>query len=1143
MSLKLPPEPEPVLRRLGAYDLVEEIGRGAMGVVYRGWQSRLGREVAIKVLRDGAVPALDAIRRFRAEATAVARLNHPNIVPVFEVDECEGQHFLAMGLVSGPNLAEVTRDGPMAVRRAAEITLKVARGVQHAHEQGILHRDLKPANIVLDSRDEPHVTDFGLARQFDVESSLTLTGQVLGTPAYMAPEQARSLERIGPAVDIYSMGALLFHLVTGRAPFVGESLPELLRHVAEQEPVSPRALNPAVPLDLATVCLRCLAKDPTRRYAAADALAEDLGRFLSGRPTLARPAGWLERSRRWCVREPLAASFAATAVVLLTLVAGVSTASAAREARYRRITERAEREARERLIQSLVSVARFERISGIPGARVRALGAIRDALRQGAKAVDRPMIRDEAASCLLMNDLDLIREQSMAYPTPGFLLLREDLECFVASNGLVRLRRADGASMEFQSKPPLRLPLVSPDGDWVAVSEGWSGWRGETGSTGVNSQIANEAQAEPLFPTSVAGDLFTGLMRSNAAPRPIPGPNSASVTFRRFGSASVLGPFAGEFAQISDDSRWGFVYGGSVPEGRVIDLATGTATVIPGAVHLAACSPDGKWAALAQERGVSLWRLPSLQLERWIPEMATARPGGELCFSPDGASLAAVLVDEEVFSVLRLASIPDGVVTTPELPRDAVPKEWRSPEPPEEGGPIETARDFQWLASGDFLVGSMVGPVEFGLNAGFVRLLFANETTNSFRGLSGVQKVCIDPAERFAAVLSSSMSRPSRGLEIWDWRSRVRLAGWPEIIGEEVRWEGDSVVLRTKGRLGDIPTEHWYRPLHSAALRQHARRMAAFESLRMTEGGEEFWIWKTQEGEIHRQGTQAPTSTRLGQSPGLSYPISWSASARVGVQTAGQALRRIRIEKDATGTEVCRSDELGRRDNEHYLAFPKVTEDGRWVAAVSAPRGGLPLQDRRRWVRVLEADTGRVVMEHETRETGGLVECEFSADAEWLLVQDDGLQILELPGGTPKVRFPRFRDGAKLSRDRRWLACFGGGILTLIRTSDWTEAGRWPIPKDLRGDGAADFSRDGRWLAFTSTRHRLELLDLTTLNRLVSVELPGKPEFGPIRFGPAGRWMYLEGDEVTLSLDWEALRPALRELGLDWENQPAPGNP
>ncbi|MGE3309625.1 MAG: WD40 repeat domain-containing serine/threonine protein kinase, partial [Limisphaerales bacterium] len=287
-----------------------------MGVVYRARQRSLDREVAVKVLRDQVLASAEERRRFRSEAEAIAKLDHPRIVAIHQVGEDEGQPYFTMDYVEGGNLAERTRNGPLPAREAALLAVQIADAVRHAHARGILHRDLKPSNVLIDADGNACVTDFGLARPLGEGSSLTLTGQVLGTPGYMPPEQAAGHKSLGPAADIYALGALLYHLLTGRPPFAGASVSETLRQVVEQEPVSPRLLNAEVPVDLASVCLRCLAKNERNRYASASAFSEDLQCFLRGEPTLARPAGPTERCIRWIQRKPALAGLAFLAGVL-----------------------------------------------------------------------------------------------------------------------------------------------------------------------------------------------------------------------------------------------------------------------------------------------------------------------------------------------------------------------------------------------------------------------------------------------------------------------------------------------------------------------------------------------------------------------------------------------------------------------------------------------------------------------------------------------------------------------------------------------------------------------------------------------------------------------------------------------------------
>ncbi|HWN95163.1 MAG TPA: serine/threonine-protein kinase, partial [Methylomirabilota bacterium] len=377
------------LRSFGDYELIEEIARGGMGVVYKARQAGLNRIVAVKMILSGQFASTAETQRFRAEARSAAALQHPGIVAIHEVGEHDGLVYFSMDFVEGHNLAQLIRDGPWSAARAAQCVRDIAAAIHYAHEHGVLHRDLKPSNVLIDANGKPRVTDFGLAKRLvaaevtrltsalspggegrgeggrssepkedqslltsAATEELTLSGQVLGSPNFMPPEQAAGKHReLTPASDVYSLGALLYHLLTGRPPFLADNIPATLRLVSETEPVAPRLLVPTVPRDLETICLKCLDKNPRHRYATAQELSDELARFLRDEPIRARPVAPAEKLARWARRNPKVAGLSAALVVVLAAgFAGVlvqlqrANRHAAAETHER---DRAERTARE----------------------------------------------------------------------------------------------------------------------------------------------------------------------------------------------------------------------------------------------------------------------------------------------------------------------------------------------------------------------------------------------------------------------------------------------------------------------------------------------------------------------------------------------------------------------------------------------------------------------------------------------------------------------------------------------------------------------------------------------------------------------------------------------------------------------------
>lgn len=681
------------VRYFGEYELLAEIARGGMGVVYRARQVRLNRVVALKMILAGQFAGQADVQRFHTEAEAAAQLDHPCIVPIYEVGEHEGHHFFTMGFVDGGSLASRLLQGPLSLREAALLLRQIAEAVQYAHERGVIHRDLKPANILLDRAGQPRISDFGLAKNIDHDSGLTASGQVMGTPSYMPPEQAAGLtNKIGSAADVYSLGAILYEMLVGRPPFRAATLLETLEQVRSQEPVAPSRLQPGLHRDLETICLKCLQKESAKRYESAAALADDLARFLRGEPIAARPVSQVERVWRWAKRKPALAGLMASVAVLIVAVVVVPSVLAVRlnvarkesdlnagEARKNQKTAEANAIAAETQRQEAVKQA------GIAKAQEKIAGAEKVRAEKGEQSARRRyyaaqmnLAGQAAAQGHMGRVLELLESQRPRFD-------EEDLRSFewyhlwqVCFRGQTRvtplIESADWRRMVIYAS------AVSPDGRLLATATRYGAvhlW------TLPDLKDSGEFQAIPdtIWGMAFSPDSRTLALASESVVRADGRPSAARLfdvaTYQELKSFVGQPLNAARSVSFSPDGNLLVVgnYGG--PGVQVWNVATGEvrATILSHSSCSAAFSPDGKSIA-------SIDRLGKLQVWTWdgtqVQERFSQNVGGELplAFSADSARLVTggpavrvwdaatglevIRLPEDISVISSVAMSPDG---------------------------------------------------------------------------------------------------------------------------------------------------------------------------------------------------------------------------------------------------------------------------------------------------------------------------------------------------------------------------------------------------------------------------------------------------------------------------------------------------
>jgi WD40 repeat protein len=651
---RLPLPPGLKSRFFGDYEILSEIARGGMGVVYRARQLGLNRLVALKMVQSQQLLSAEARLRFRVEIEAVAHLHHPHIVSLYESGEHDGAHYFTMRLVEGGDLATLFQRG-QPLREHVQRLVKVCRAVHYAHQRGILHRDLKPSNILVDAEGEPQVADFGLAKSLDHESGFTFTSSVLGSPNYMAPEQAAGKTRqLTTAVDVYGLGAILYHLLAGRPPFQAKTPIATLRQVVDDDPESPRAINPAVDKDIATIALKCLRKEPASRYGSAEELAQDLERWLAGRPIQARPLGPLATAWRWSRRHPTAAVLAAALTLALAALA-VGTGFAAVRIQH------AERQAAAHLRESLLREARSLRLGSELGHRDESLRLLREAAALGGPPEFHRRARNELLATLARTDQVYVPAPfSNAPPSPE--LNRMDARCrqlaSVEQGTNVVLRGAtNGAVLQRFSSlegAVTRLEGFSPNGRFLALRHPaslsiWNLERGERclGHEGTNLVFSFHPREDALL---------LQVAPNEAAWLELPS-GQARLRWQAPAARMAGRPEGWHTLAFSPDGRALAGASGTSRAVELLDPHTGEQRrLLTNSAHTVALtwSRDSAWLAVATaDSKVFIWDTASGELLWASPAMIA--PAHSLAFHPQRELLALVCKDEQVRFINVLA--------------------------------------------------------------------------------------------------------------------------------------------------------------------------------------------------------------------------------------------------------------------------------------------------------------------------------------------------------------------------------------------------------------------------------------------------------------------------------------------------------